>query len=173
MMQMIIALVKRDNLARHVCATDVVAIQLVNQPTIRWLRGCSECHMTDISFLTESVTEEERCCKEIVGIDLPECCLGTEFNLLTAAAYYEGVLDVAGASRVTAPRALALSHTPKIRRRTPRWRTPPTSLPPRRRPPRRWPPRWRGSAGAQEPEPAASPPKAGGKGGVRARGGGK
>ena len=32
MMQMIIALVKRrDNLARHVRATDVVAIQLANQ----------------------------------------------------------------------------------------------------------------------------------------------
>ena len=49
-------------------------------------------------------------------IDLPECCLGTEFNLLTAAAYYEGVLDVghvAGASGVTVPRALALSRTPK------------------------------------------------------------
>ena len=29
--QMIIALVKRDNLARHVRATDVVAIQLANQ----------------------------------------------------------------------------------------------------------------------------------------------
>ena len=69
--------------------------------------------MTDISFLTESVTGVDRWCKEIVGIDLPECCLGTEFNLLTAAAYYEGVLDVAGASRVTASRALALSHTPK------------------------------------------------------------
>ena len=31
MMQMIIALVKRDNLARHVRVTDVVAIQLANQ----------------------------------------------------------------------------------------------------------------------------------------------
>ena len=30
-MQMIIALVKPDNLARHVRATDVVAIQLVNR----------------------------------------------------------------------------------------------------------------------------------------------
>ena len=30
-MQIIIALVKRDNLARHVRATDVVAIQLANQ----------------------------------------------------------------------------------------------------------------------------------------------
>ena len=86
-MQMIIALVKLDNLARQVRATDVVAIQLANQ----WLRRCSECHVTDISFLTESVTEVDRCCKEIVGIHLPECCLGTEFNLLTAAAYYEGV----------------------------------------------------------------------------------
>ena len=59
------------------------------------------------------MTGVDRCCKEIVGIEIPECCLGTEFNLLTAAAYYEGVLGVAGASRVTAPRALALSHTPK------------------------------------------------------------
>ena len=55
--------------------------------------------MTDISFLTESVTEVDRCCKEIVGINLPECCLGTEFNLLTAAAYYEGVLESAGRGR--------------------------------------------------------------------------
>ena len=31
MMQMIIALVKRDDLARHVRATDVIAIQLANQ----------------------------------------------------------------------------------------------------------------------------------------------
>ena len=59
------------------------------------------------------MTEVDNCCKEIVGIDLPECCLGTEFNLLTAAEYYEGVQDVAGASRVTASRALAISHTPK------------------------------------------------------------
>ena len=63
---------------------------------IRWLGRCSQCHMTDISFLTESVTGVDRCCKEIVGIDLPECCLGTEFNILTAAAYYEGMLGVAG-----------------------------------------------------------------------------
>ena len=91
-MQMIIALVKRDNLARQVRATDVVAIQLANQVAE------TECQVTDISFLTEPVTEVDRCCKEIVGIDLPECCLGTEFNLLTAAAYYEGVLDVAGTS---------------------------------------------------------------------------
>ena len=69
--------------------------------------------MTDISFLTESVTGVDRCCKEIVGIDLPNCCLGAEFNLLTAAAYYEGVLGMARASRVTVPRALALPHTPK------------------------------------------------------------
>ena len=79
--------------------------------------------MTDISFLTESVTEVDRCCMEIVGIDLLECCLGTEFNLLTATAYYEGVLGVAGASRVTAPRALALSHTLK-KPRTPADPTP-------------------------------------------------
>ena len=40
--------------------------------------------MSDISFLTESVTGMDRCCKEIVGIDLPECCLslGSKFNLL-------------------------------------------------------------------------------------------
>ena len=121
--------------------------------------------MTDISFLTESVTEVDRCCKEIVGIDLPECCLGTEFNLLTAVAYYEGVLDVTGASRVTAPRALALSHTPKK----------PHTLadPPLADPADELAPAQSGSAGAQWPAPAASPPKAGGKGGVRARGGGK
>ena len=59
--------------------------------------------MTDISFRTESVTGVDCCCKEIV-IDLAECCLGTEFKLLTSAAYYERVLDVAGASRVTALR---------------------------------------------------------------------
>ena len=88
MMQMIIALVKRDNLARHVRATDVIAIQHANQVAEKVL-------VTDISFLTKSVTEVDRCCKEIVGIDLPECCLGTEFNLLTAAASYEGVPDVA------------------------------------------------------------------------------
>ena len=39
--------------------------------------------MADISFLTESVTGVDDCRKEIVGIDLPECCLGTVFNLLT------------------------------------------------------------------------------------------
>ena len=97
--------------------------------------------MTDISFLTESVTEVDRCCKEIMGIDLPECCLGTEFNLLTAAAYYEGVLDIAGASGVTVTRALALSRTPK-KPHAPA-EPPPTdpadepARPPRRRPPRR------------------------------------
>ena len=71
--------------------------------------------MTGISSRTESMTGVDSCCKEIVGIDIPECCLGTEFNLLTAAAYYEGVpvLGVAKASSVTTPRALALSHTPK------------------------------------------------------------
>ena len=128
--------------------------------------------MTDISFLTESVTEEERCCKEIVVIDLPECCLGTEFNLLTAAAYYEGVLDVAGASGVTVPRALALSRTPK-KPHAPA--DPPPTDPADEQAPAPVAPAPAalapaGSAGAQEPVPAASPPKAGGKGGVRARG---
>ena len=41
------------------------------------------CHMTDIPFLTESMTGVDRCGKEIVGINLPKDCLGTEFNLLT------------------------------------------------------------------------------------------
>ena len=41
------------------------------------------CHMTDISFLTKSVTGMDRCGKEILGINLLEGCLGTEFNLLT------------------------------------------------------------------------------------------
>ena len=123
--------------------------------------------MTDISFLTESVTEVDQCCKEIVCIDLPECCLGTEFNLLTAAAaaYYEGVQGVAGASRVTAPRALALSCTPK----EPHTPADPPPADPADEPA----PTPAGFAGAQEPAPAASPPTAGGKGGVRARGGGK
>ena len=75
-MQMIIALVKRDNLARHVRTTDVVAIQLANQVAEKVL-------VTDICFLTESMTELDSCCKEIVSIDLLECCLGNEFNLLT------------------------------------------------------------------------------------------
>ena len=69
--------------------------------------------MTDIFFLPESVTGVDRRGKEIVRIELPEGCLGTEFNLLTAAAYYEGVLGMAKASGVTALRALALSRTPK------------------------------------------------------------
>ena len=134
--------------------------------------------MTDISFLTESVTEEERCCKELVVIDLPECCLGTEFNLLTAAAYYEGVLDVAGASGVTVPRALALSRTPKKPHCHDAPADPPPTDPadepaPAPAAPAPAAPMPSGSAGAQEPAPAASPPKAGGKGGVRARGGGK
>ena len=83
---------------------------------------------------------------------------------------YEWVLGMAGASGVMASRALALSHTPK------KPHTPADPLPadPADEPaPRRRPPRWRGSASAQEPEQAASPPKAGGKGRVRARGGGK
>ena len=130
--------------------------------------------MTDISFLTESVTEVDRCCKEIVGIDLPECCLGTEFNLLTAAAYYEGVLDVAGASGVTVPRALALSRTPKKPHCHDALADPPPTDPadepaPAPAAPRRRPPRRRG----QPARRAASPPKAWGKGGVRGRGGGK
>ena len=112
------------------------------------------------------MTEVDRCCKKIVGIDLPECCLGTEFILHTAAAYYEGMLDVAGASRVTAPGAVALSHTPK----KPHTQADPPPADPADEPAPRWrPPRRRGSAGAQEPEPAAPPPKAGGKGGVHAR----
>ena len=119
---------------------------------IRWLRSCSECHMTDISFLTESVTEVDRCCKEIVGIDLPECCLGTKFNLFTAAAYYEGVLDVAGASRVTTPRALALPHTPSPKKAIPGG--PPAGGPRRR-------------AGPRAGGPSAGGPRAGG--GQRAR----
>ena len=44
--------------------------------------------MTDISFLTESVTGVDRCGKEIVGINLPEGCLGTEFNLLAAQMFH-------------------------------------------------------------------------------------
>ena len=108
------------------------------------------------------MTEVDRCCKEIVGIDLQECCLGTEFNLLTGAAYYEGVLDVTGASRVTVPRALALSRIPK----KPHAPADPPPTDPADEPA----PAPAGSACAQEPAPAASQPKAWGKGGVRARG---
>ena len=70
--------------------------------------------MTDISFLPESVTGVDSCSKEIVGIDLLEGCLGTEFNLLTVLRGSAGpLLGMAGASGVTATRALALSRTPK------------------------------------------------------------
>ena len=71
-MQIIVVLVKHHNLAQHARVTDVVAKLM----RIRWLT-------TDMSFLTESVTGVDRCSKEIVGIDLLECCLHTKFNLLT------------------------------------------------------------------------------------------
>ena len=85
--------------------------------------------------------------------------------LLTSYYDSEGVLGMAGASGVTAARALALSALPRssIRRRTPPPADPADELAPAPA----------GPAGAQEPAPAASPPKAGGKGGVRGRGGGK
>ena len=85
--------------------------------------------------------------------------------LALLTSYYKGVLGMAGASGVTAPRALALSCTPK------KLHTPadPLQADPADEPA----PAPAGSASAQEPAPAASPPKAGGKGGVRERGGGK
>ena len=128
--------------------------------------------MTDISFPTESVTGVDHCGKEIVGIDLPKGCLGTEFNLLT---YYEGVLGMVGASGVTAPRALALSGTPKKPHTSVDPPLADTADEPAPAPaaPAPTDPAPAGSAGAQEPAPAASPPKACGKGGVRARGSGK
>ena len=90
--------------------------------------------------------------------------------LLTS--YYEGVLDVAGASGVTVPRALAISRAPK---KPPAPADPPPPDPADEPAPAPAAPAPAGSAGAQEPAPAASPPtgKAGGKGGVRARGSGK
>ena len=101
----------------------------------------------------------DRCCNEIVGIDLPECCLGTEFNLFTGSAYYEGVLDLAGASGVTVPRALALSRIPK----KPHAPADPPPTDPADEP----------APAPAAPAPAASPPKAGGNGGFRKRGSGK
>ena len=83
--------------------------------------------------------------------------------LLTS--YYERALGMAGASGVTAQSALALSRTPK-KPHTP-------ADPPPADTADEQAPAPAGSAGAQEPAPAASPPKAGGKGGVRARGCGK
>ena len=83
-------------------------------------------------------------------------------GLALLTSYYEGVLGMAGASGVTAPRALALSCTPQ------KLHTP--ADPPPADPADEPAPAPAGSAGAQEPAPAASPPKAGGKGGVRARG---
>ena len=62
-------------------------------------------------------------------------------------SYYEGVLGMAGASGVTAPRALALSRTP---------RKPHTPAAPPPADPADEPARAQvGSAGAQEPAPAA------------------
>ena len=81
--------------------------------------------------------------------------------LALLTSYYEGVLDMAGASGVTAPSALALYCTPK-KPHTPADPPPadPTSLPARRRgPPARRSPRRRRQGR--------------GKGGVRGRGGGK
>ena len=85
--------------------------------------------------------------------------------LALLTSYYEGVLGMAEASGVTAPRALALSCTPK-KPHTP-------ADPPLADPADEPAPTPSGSAGAQDPAPAASPPKAGGKGGVHGRGGGK
>ena len=44
-MQMIIALVKRDNLARHIRATDVIAIQLANQVAEKVLGMSCDLHI--------------------------------------------------------------------------------------------------------------------------------
>ena len=90
--------------------------------------------------------------------------------LALLSSYYEGVLGMAGASGVTAPRALALSRTPK---KPHTLADPPPTDPADEPAPAPAAPAPAGSAGAQEPAPAASPPKAGGKGGVRGRGGGK
>ena len=102
------------------------------------------------------------------GGPLPSRCRHPEYLkelLALLTSYYEGVLGMAGASGLTAPRALALSCTPK--------KPYPPGDPPPADPGDEPAPALAGSAGAQEPASAASPPKAGGKGGVRARGGGK
>ena len=59
------------------------------------------CHMTDISFLTESVTGVDRCSREIVSINLPEGCLGTEFNLLIVLRGSAGAQEPARAESPT------------------------------------------------------------------------
>ena len=58
-----------------------------------------------------------------------------ELLALLTSWYYEGVLGMAGASRVTAQRALAISHTPN-KPHTPADPQQATSRPPRRRGPR-------------------------------------
>ena len=82
---------------------------------------------------------------------------------------------MAGASGVTAPRALELSSTPKKPHTSvdPPPADPVDELAPAQAPPPPTDPAPAGSAGAQDPASAKSPPKAGGKGGVRARGSGK
>ena len=86
---------------------------------------------------------------------------------------------MAGASGVTAPRALGISCTPKKPHMQadppptdPAYEQAPAPAAPAQAAPAQAP-EQEGSASAQEPAPAASPPKAGGKGGVLARCSGK
>ena len=161
-MQMIIALVKRDNLARHVCATDVVAIQLANQVAEKVL-GMSY----DLHIFSNRIGDW--------GGPLLQGNRGHRPSVMLSwhriqPPYRRGVLR-GGAERGRSERSDGtespgtISHSQEAPCAGGPPPTDPADEPPVPAP--------AGSAGAQEPAPAASPPKAGGKGGVRARGGGK
>ena len=114
------------------------------------------CHMTDICFLTESVTGWT------VGIDLVEGCLGAEFNLLTVlrggAGHGRSEWSDGTESLGTISHARSV-----IRWWTPRRWTPPTSLPPRRRTPRQRTPRQRGPPAHSSPHRRRPHPRQGAK----------
>ena len=107
-----------------------------------------------------------------MGIDLPEEYLGTEFNLLTVLRGGAGHGRSERSDGTESPGFISHSQEAPYaggpppadpadeQARAPAARAPVAHAP-------------AGSACAQEPAPAASPPKAEGKGGVRARGCGK
>ena len=122
------------------------------------------CNVTDISFLPESMN---RCGKEIVGIDLPEGCLGIEFNLLTVlrggAGHGRSELSDGTESPGTISHTQEASYVggPPV---TPPPPADPADEPaPALAPPAPTDPAPARAACAQEPPPAASPPKAGAK----------
>ena len=119
---------------------------------------------SDVLFMRASNFQESLEAEPKTHYKTEDACRHPEYSkelLALLTLYYEGVLGMAGASGVTAPRALALYCTPKKPHKPadPR-RTPPTSLPPHRRgqPAHRSPRRRRQGRG---------------KGGVRGRGSGK